>query len=855
MLLRVLNRNRLYIVRILIGAHLLLPYSCVMHAQETQPTGLSAVPHKIISWATDPGPWVVTPLQLNLNPRNKAERDEQQRVFAQLCKKYADDVSERTGRNISTNDVQQDLAVFYRLCVQASRERQEIDEHIIQELMNEHRDDPVPSIIGKNEWDELEINWLIDRLDAAETRFGKNALRRMMHPVADEQIIKERQHLLQSLVRDEELYQHVHACLSEIKKAESPRVEWYGSYNIENRELQKPFPVTGGLLAYWDETQFREVKQPFNQVDRLFYSSWVVPGKSHLNRSLLALESSMLLETGRASISLLTMLGLEGAFEEFGLWAMDQTHGDLDLIAGFKRGLSQPLKYIDPRPTERGRKYNPAATRDEDLADKPDCRCGGSRISKSHLAFKEMLLHGNYWERAIALYKNHNCRSKIKLSYLGRFLRYIPWVGNGIDKDGTMKFDTEANDRENMGTFRNGVALAGAFGASALYSYYRLGLLHEGVKYSLANLRVLLKAIKQLHRHTVHLAHAMRAMNELSQLLNKHPIFHSTNIAERMANVFSAPSPSLRSLMTLLESSTFKDDKSLFYLRGRVLLAHKLFDECKDELLPALQAMGELDAYHSMATIFKKYQGTSTPFTFVEFIPHSKAMIDFENCWIPVIDGVVPNSVHFGGDCPSKLIITGPNGGGKSTTLKGPFGHAIVLAQSWGIAPASKARMSIIHAIRTCLHPRENLKEGMSTFMSEKSRVDEIQAFITEQQDKNSNIVIILDEPFKGTVDAESAERIYQFGRLVAGLNNAIVCIATHVQKPVQLAQDTNGLFANYHVAIRERTLGVFEREFRLVEGPANWWFDDPEKRSRFIDWLGHETMAIKDQNKSKNSD
>ncbi len=262
-----------------------------------------------------------------------------------------------------------------------------------------------------------------------------------------------------------------------------------------------------------------------------------------------------------------------------------------------------------------------------------------------------------------------------------------------------------------------------------------------------------------------------------------------------------------------------------------------------------MQGIAELDAVLAVAAKVKEKQNSKTKFSFVQFLEGDEAIIAFDDCWVPVLDKAVPNSIYFGGGHPSKLIITGPNGGGKSTMLKA-LGHCIVLAQSWGIVPASQARMTMFAALRTCLHPHESLKDGMSTFMAEKSRVDEIQAFVQQTRSHQSKVMLLLDEPFKGTVDKESAERIYAFGKYIAPLPGSIVCIATHVKKPIYLAEDTNGAFTNRHVGISELPDGSFKREFVLNDGPANWWFNDNAKRARFIDWLGQETIRMQMEHK-----
>lgn len=165
------------------------------------------------------------------------------------------------------------------------------------------------------------------------------------------------------------------------------------------------------------------------------------------------------------------------------------------------------------------------------------------------------------------------------------------------------------------------------------------------------------------------------------------------------------------------------------------------------------------------------------------------------------------------------------------------YGVAAVLAQSWMIVPAKSAQQTLLASIRTGLSPQENLEQGLSTFMAEKKTMTEILNDI-HKSDAQHPMLVLIDEPYKGTVDDESAERIYKFGKDIAHFPDALVAIATHVKKPIGLAEGTNGIFGNYQVKIQETSPGVFKRLFKIEEGPATWWFEDKTKRSRFIDWI-----------------
>ena len=59
------------------------------------------------------------------------------------------------------------------------------------------------------------------------------------------------------------------------------------------------------------------------------------------------------------------------------------------------------------------------------------------------------------------------------------------------------------------------------------------------------------------------------------------------------------------------------------------------------------------------------------------------------------------------------------------------------------------------------------------------------------------------------------------------------------------LERDTREIFGNYQVKIVETSPGVFKQLFKLEKGPATWWFEDSDKRSRFIDWISTETAVF----------
>ncbi|HXW86295.1 MAG TPA: hypothetical protein VEK38_03045, partial [Candidatus Bathyarchaeia archaeon] len=111
--------------------------------------------------------------------------------------------------------------------------------------------------------------------------------------------------------------------------------------------------------------------------------------------------------------------------------------------------------------------------------------------------------------------------------------------------------------------------------------------------------------------------------------------------------------------------------------------------------------------------------------------------------------------------------------------------------------------------------------------------------------------LILIDEPYRGTLERTSGKRIYEFGKAIAELPYALVVLTTHHRQPIDLEHDTSGKIHNAHVTIHEypenRAATQFERSFKIAPGAAWWWFDDHDRQEKFADWIGSQTPLILD--------
>ncbi len=643
-------------------------------------------------------------------------------------------------------------------------------------------------IIEKIEWQELQLEWLLNTLDKAKTSFGGVLLHEMLIPIADQHELLRRQSITQLFLEEDELFNVVASSLDTIYQYEDSVLTYYG-----NDEL-----TASASTLYYKILKLRAMKK--------------VPGmiqlEKYLNNSRWALEAAMWFDMGKASISLARVLCLNGLLNEAYLYSLGY-RDELDVWEGLKNGLTEPIKQIcwwkydtcRPIPTINPLGYD----------------------SKDPKHFFRAMLEGNFADRVRAMQEGVSQTSNI--TFMGRKIFSI------TDK-------AYAPGKSPWYATVGGVSIASAL-AGIYYIRTSMDIADAGVR-----VKFLHTTMNKLHERLVDVAHFFEALRHLVTVIEKRG-GEAAELVAQIGLIFNEKaSKELAELQSLLSCATFKDGKSFFYWRGKVLRAHSLMQKVLEELRPCFRALGELDAHYAIATLCRSHASKKAQFTLANFVESNVPTMNFVDCWIPVLsaDTVIQNNIQFNVDNHGgKLIITGPNGGGKSTFLK-TIGQALLLAHSWGIVPARSNKLSLCNGLRTCLHPQEDLQHGMSTFMAEKARMDEILAFIEDSNAKP--IIVLVDEPYRGTVDAEAADRIHAFGVRIASYSNCIACVATHNQRPTTLELDTNNVFRNAQVQIEEFEEGKFKRLYKITSGPANWWFEDAGKRSRFIDWLGIRTKA-----------
>ncbi|MFC1841539.1 hypothetical protein ACFLYA_00540 [Candidatus Dependentiae bacterium] len=464
-----------------------------------------------------------------------------------------------------------------------------------------------------------------------------------------------------------------------------------------------------------------------------------------------------------------------------------------------------------------------------------------SQFSGSKFDWKESLLNG-----VTALARLHNFTPKIyKSEFNYRFstrLKVFNAFMNGTTGDFNLMTKSVVKRKLLKNYFKNNDKLKDSLASSMATAFWVSIVLWKDyslvstLRGSVRKIFTLHKTASSLQRDLVKIANMMRALGcveEIKATAEDQDCFILHNIKKYLAR--DGISQELSKLFDLLSASTFKKPASFFYSRGRLLNTHRLFGQNKEELLPLLQNVALLGGCRAIAQMVREHKDSKVGYCFVTFSDQSGPCIKLKNAWIPLVkeEHVVTNDFCLGLHESLHAVFTGPNGGGKSTSMLTVAFN--VLLSRLGITAADEAYISNFSKIRTSLRPEQKITEGLSSFMAEHKRVSDVKDDVHSCE---GNILVLVDEPYKGTVESEAAYRVCEFCKDLADIENCMFLMATHLRKPIELAQDTGGIIANFQMGYIEEPSGGFKRTFKVLEGPAIWWFDDVEKRRRFVTWL-----------------
>lgn len=317
--------------------------------------------------------------------------------------------------------------------------------------------------------------------------------------------------------------------------------------------------------------------------------------------------------------------------------------------------------------------------------------------------------------------------------------------------------------------------------------------------YSIDMLQANIVLLRYLQNMLANFARYIEAMQSLEKLVSSNPTLKKNlPIIDAIRHVFTttpATCPEFQEFLDLMQTSTFTDEFSFTSYLGRILVAYRLAHEHKEKFVPALIALGYLDACMSIARLYKEGEGKTASWCFAHCKEDSDTpILQATGFWNPFVNPktAVTNSISMGTNGnPRTLLLTGPNAGGKSTAIIALVICAI-LGLGIGLAPALEFVCSRLMQIMTCLNIIDDIAAGNSHFKAGVLRAQEL-VNMPKNLKENEFCLTAVDEIFNDTTYDEGEAAAYSLIDTLGRHPNNLCLTATHFPIITTLEEETKG--------------------------------------------------------------
>jgi DNA mismatch repair protein MutS2 len=244
-------------------------------------------------------------------------------------------------------------------------------------------------------------------------------------------------------------------------------------------------------------------------------------------------------------------------------------------------------------------------------------------------------------------------------------------------------------------------------------------------------------------------------------------------------------------------------DDELAEIHRILLEMTRRIGEHADEILASSDALAELELQFAKARFAEDYNCVTVQLS--RTVGNEQARLLLHNARHPLLERnlklknakVVPITVELEGT-RRQLVITGPNTGGKTITLK-TMGLLALMAQSGIPVPADRAEMPVFDAVLADIGDYQSIEQNLSTFSAHVTNIDFISRTATAQS------LVLLDELGSATDPEEGAALAVaiaiHFGRI-----GCMTVISTHHTSLKVYGANTPGVI-NASVGFNETTL------------------------------------------------
>lgn len=242
-----------------------------------------------------------------------------------------------------------------------------------------------------------------------------------------------------------------------------------------------------------------------------------------------------------------------------------------------------------------------------------------------------------------------------------------------------------------------------------------------------------------------------------------------------------------------LRSGRYKHKNTIFFQTPLVhSFLYKLYEK-QMKLASVFACIAELDAYNAIATKILESKNNNNKFCFVNFIDDKDPKIVSKGFWNVLVEKPVVNDIAE----DKHVILTGPNAGGKTTSIRSILQN-IILGQTYGVAAAEKFDFTMFDVIHSYLNVSDDLIAGLSLFKSEVKRAQDVLQRI-KSLEEGEKYFFALDELFTGTAAEDGEVCAYEFIKRISEFKGVQFIYATHFDKLKQLGKD-NDKCENYKV-------------------------------------------------------
>jgi hypothetical protein len=308
--------------------------------------------------------------------------------------------------------------------------------------------------------------------------------------------------------------------------------------------------------------------------------------------------------------------------------------------------------------------------------------------------------------------------------------------------------------------------------------------------------RVELEFDQLTHEKMFSVAKAYRNMRQVYELVKPSPLKDQLEEFHKLEIFFK--NPKLKELFAALDSATFNGEAATpLFQRGNVLYPWRQFEdkEVQKAFGEAIHAIGEIDSALGASALLSD-RGYCLPRFATE---ESHPVISARNYWNPMVgvDKTVFNSMDLGArfGIPN-AIVTGSNGGGKSTNLRA-LALLVVMAQSLGIAAAEEMTLTPFSRLQTSMSSTDSIGDGQSLF---KAQAHFASQTIQKVRNFDRFSFLVLDELFNGTNPTEGPAFAKAVAKVLGEFRRSILIYATHFQEVPDLA-DESDRFSNFCVS------------------------------------------------------